>query len=136
VRLQHPLGLAFSAGRLYLADTYNHKIKMVDPATGEVQTLAGTGKPGTEKGDSPHLPERPGGCFAQMGTVPFFSASFYEPGGLAVAAGNLYVADTNNHLVRVIDLASRQVSTLAIPGLRPPQPPAAPKPLTAKGPPP
>ncbi|MGD0896679.1 MAG: VIT domain-containing protein [Thermoguttaceae bacterium] len=27
---------------------------------------------GLEKGDSPHLPERPGGCFAQMGTVPFF----------------------------------------------------------------
>ncbi len=26
----------------------------------------------TEKGDSPHLPERPGGCFAQMGAVPFF----------------------------------------------------------------
>jgi len=25
-----------------------------------------------EKGDSPHLPARPGGCFAQMGTVPFF----------------------------------------------------------------
>jgi ribosomal protein L40E len=27
-----------------------------------------------EKGDSPHLPERPEGCFAQMGTVPFFSS--------------------------------------------------------------
>ena len=30
------------------------------------------GLSGKEKGDSPHLPERPGGCFAQMGTVPFF----------------------------------------------------------------
>ena len=29
-----------------------------------------------EKGDSPHLPERPGGCFAQMGTVPFFRPHF------------------------------------------------------------
>jgi exodeoxyribonuclease VII large subunit len=29
-------------------------------------------KGGAEKGNSPHLPERPGGCFAQMGTVPFF----------------------------------------------------------------
>jgi dTDP-4-dehydrorhamnose reductase len=29
-----------------------------------------------EKGDSPHLPERPSGCFAQMGTVPFFPAAW------------------------------------------------------------
>ena len=31
-----------------------------------------------EKGDSPHLPERPGGCFAQMGTVPFFVRDYAE----------------------------------------------------------
>jgi ribosomal protein L40E len=36
-----------------------------------------------EKGDSPHLPERPEGCFAQMGTVPFF------PGGLPKTGGKL-----------------------------------------------
>jgi sugar lactone lactonase YvrE len=98
VRLQHPLGLAFHAGQLYLADTYNHKIKAVDPASGEVRTLAGTGKPGHGNGEP---------------------ASFYEPGGLAGAGGKLFVADTDNHLIRVIDLASRQVGTLAIPGLTP-----------------
>ena len=32
--------------------------------------------PSAEKGDSPHLPERPGGCCAQMGTVPFFRSGF------------------------------------------------------------
>ena len=32
---------------------------------------------GRKKGDSPHLPERPGGCFAQMGPVPFFNRSPY-----------------------------------------------------------
>jgi sugar lactone lactonase YvrE len=108
VRLQHPLGLAFSAGQLYVADTYNHKIKGVDPASGEVRTIAGTGKPG--HGDEP--------------------AAFYEPGGLAAAGGKLFVADTDNHLIRVIDLAGRKVSTLAIPGLRPPEVAMGPKPLT------
>jgi len=98
VRLQHPLGLAFYAGQLYLADTYNHKIKAVDPTSGEVRTIAGTGKPGHGDGEP---------------------AGFYEPGGLAAAGGKLFVADTDNHLIRVIDLASRKVSTLAIPGLTP-----------------
>ena len=32
------------------------------------------GRDNSEKGDSPHLPERPGGCFAQMGTAPFAAA--------------------------------------------------------------
>ena len=37
-----------------------------------------------------------------------------EPGGLSIAAGRLYVADTNNHVVHVVDLATRQVSTLVV----------------------
>jgi DNA-binding beta-propeller fold protein YncE len=39
-RLQHPLGVAAHAGRVYIADTYNHKIKTLDPASGKVTTLA------------------------------------------------------------------------------------------------
>jgi hypothetical protein len=39
VRLQHPLGVAWHEGRLYLADAYNHKIKVCDPAKREVRTL-------------------------------------------------------------------------------------------------
>ena len=39
VRLQHPLGVVFHEGQLYVADTYNNKIKVVDPATGETHTL-------------------------------------------------------------------------------------------------
>jgi DNA-binding beta-propeller fold protein YncE/peroxiredoxin len=111
VRLQHPLGLACRAGQLYVADTYNHKIKVVDPASGTTRTIAGTGKPGHSDADP---------------------AAFYEPGGLAAAGGKLLVADTNNHAIRVIDLATRKVSTLTIAGLRPPAPPAAAaKPLVA-----
>jgi len=40
VRLQHPLGLAAQDGRVFIADTYNHKIKMLDPASGKVSTFA------------------------------------------------------------------------------------------------
>jgi DNA-binding beta-propeller fold protein YncE len=101
-RLQHPLGIAFHDGKLYIADTYNSKIKIVDPSTGTTSTLAGTGKAGND--DDP--------------------PSFDEPAGLSAAGGKLFVADTNNHLIRVIDLTSNKVSTLPISGLKPPQPPA------------
>ena len=40
VRLQHPLGLASQHGRVLIADTYNHKIKLLDPSSGTVSTLA------------------------------------------------------------------------------------------------
>ena len=99
VRLQHPLGVVYADGALYIADTYNHKIKRLDPQTGTVKTFAGTGKSGQTDGANP---------------------SFYEPGGLSVANGKLYVADTNNHAVRVVDLTSGQTTTLPLRNLRPP----------------
>jgi thiol-disulfide isomerase/thioredoxin len=99
VRLQHPLGLLASGDKLLIADTYNHKIKELDPKRGRVTSLFGTGKPGQADGASP---------------------SFYEPGGLALANGKLYVADTNNHAIRVVDLKTKQTSTLRINGLNPP----------------
>jgi thiol-disulfide isomerase/thioredoxin len=105
VRLQHPLGLALVAGRLYVADTYNHKVKLLDPRTGRVSTFAGTGKAGQTDGARPE---------------------FYEPGGLSPARGKLYVADTNNHAVRVLDLATKQTKTLVISGLKPPEAAAIP----------
>lgn len=39
VRLQHPLGIAFYKGKLYITDTYNNKIKVIDPKTAECKTL-------------------------------------------------------------------------------------------------
>jgi sugar lactone lactonase YvrE len=96
VRLQHPLGLAFYEERLYVADTYNNKIKVIVPGTGETRTLAGSATAGrTDQ-----------------------QAAFNSPGGLAAAAGKLYVVDTDNHLIRVIDLrAGNRVSTLRVSGL-------------------
>jgi DNA-binding beta-propeller fold protein YncE len=95
VRLQHPLGIAALDGLLYIADTYNHKIKVLDPRARKVTTLAGTGASGSSDG-------------------PLNSATFYEPGGIAAAAGRLYVADTNNHAVRHIDLTTGQVGTVML----------------------
>ena len=100
VRLQHPLGVISVGDKVLIADTYNHKIKELDPLKRKVTTLFGTGKPGQADGTS---------------------ASFYEPGGLSVANGKLYVADTNNHAIRVIDLKTRETRTLRVNGLMPPQ---------------
>ncbi len=94
--LQHPLGVVYGGeGQLYLTDTYNNKIKHIDLKMEKVTTLAGSGDEGKSDGD----------CL---------EATFDEPAGLSISNQRLYVADTNNHLVRVIDLESKQVSTLDI----------------------
>ena len=101
VRLQHCLGVAYGEGKLYIADSYNNKIKVCDPRTRSVETLVGSRQPG----DSDNPPQ------------------FYQPGGLSVASENLYVADTNNHKIKVVDLKTKSVQTLALEGLKPPSPP-------------
>jgi DNA-binding beta-propeller fold protein YncE len=113
-RFQHPLGLAYGSGRLYVADSYNHKIKIVDTESGESTTLLGTG----QRGDS------------------LKPAQLAEPGGLSFAAGRLYIADTNNHSIKVADGMGRNVQMLEIEGLAPPSPSAheqSPDEFTAKG---
>ncbi len=97
-RLQHPLGVVLGDdGLLYVADTYNSKIKVLDLSTNTLTTLTGQGSPGGFRD----------GTLAE--------AQFDEPGGLAFAEGRLFVADTNNHAVRVVDLAAGTVSTLIFP---------------------
>lgn len=44
-------------------------------------------------------------------------ASFHKPSGLSVAGGRLYIADTNNHAVRVAEIETGEVRTLEISGL-------------------
>jgi thiol-disulfide isomerase/thioredoxin len=100
VRLQHPLGAAIYGDLILIADTYNHKIKQFDPVNRIVKTFLGTGKPGQTDG---------------------LGATFYEPAGLSIADGKLFIADTNNHAIRVADLKTMRVSTLKIEGLTPPQ---------------
>jgi thiol-disulfide isomerase/thioredoxin len=91
--LQHPLAVAYHEGLIYVADTYNSKIKQLDPVTRAVTTFLG-GERGWQDG---------------VGT----EARFDEPGGLSIAQGQLYIADTNNHLIRVADLATGRVRTLS-----------------------
>ncbi len=104
VLLQHAIGIAYHDKQLFICDTYNNKIKIVNAETGETKTLAGTGKPGNDDA----------------------AATFDEPAGIAYANGMLFVADTNNHLIRTVDPKSGKVSTLTIEGLQPPKP-SAPK---------
>jgi thiol-disulfide isomerase/thioredoxin len=99
VRLQHVLGVAAHDGQLYIADTYNNKIKKIDLATRKAETISGTGTAGRE--DAP--------------------AQFDEPAGISYAAGKLYVADTNNHAIRTVELKlPYRVETLTLKGLETP----------------
>lgn len=82
-KLQHPLGVAAWGKSLVVADTYNHKIKIVDPGARSVRTLFGAGVPKS----------------AHSGGL-----ALSEPGGLAVCGDELFVADTNHHRVVRINL--------------------------------
>ncbi len=104
VRLQHALGVAYHDGLLYVADTYNSKLKVLDPEKRTCKTYLG------------------GEAEGWLAT-PIFS----EPAGLSIADGKIYVADTNAHRIRVVDLKTKAVTTLKLEGVE------APKPLARDG---
>lgn len=86
-----------SNNNIYIADKDNCRIRKVDGSTGIITTYAGTGIC-SYGGD--------GGLAT--------NASFNKPRGLAIdASGNLYVADTDNHVIRKIDAATLIVTTVA-----------------------
>jgi len=93
-QFQYPWGIVVDAsGNLFVADQGNHLIRKITPA-GVVSTFAGTGTPGFVNAN---------------GT----GAQFHYPTGLAIdAAGNLYVGDQNNNVVRMVTPAG-DVSTFA-----------------------
>ena len=88
-RLNRPGGMAIdSLGNIYIADLRNSRIRKVDTA-GVITTVAGTDRPGYS-GD--------GG--------PAISAQLHEPGSVTLDSnGNLYIADSGNQRIRVIDAA-------------------------------
>ena len=96
--LNLPQGVALDgAGNLYIADTANNRIRRVDAFTGEITTVAGTGAQGYA-GD---------GALATL-------AEFNQPQGIAVdGEGNLYIADTGNNVVRKINAATGNITTIA-----------------------
>ena len=90
-----PQGITTDGTNLYVADSYNHKIRKIVIDNASVTTLAGTGSSGSTDNTT--------------GT----SASFNEPLGITTDGTNLYVADTKNHLIRQIVISTRAVTTLA-----------------------
>jgi hypothetical protein len=93
VRLQHPLGITSHDGILFVADSYNNKVKRLDPEHRAVTTWLGSGIAGRTDG-------------------PGQSAAFREPGGVCAGVDGLYVADTNNHRIVLADWTSGTVGTL------------------------
>ena len=83
-RMQHPLGIVYARGILYVADTYNGKIRKLNPATREVAAHAG---------------------------------GFEEPGGISAAGDKLFVADTNSHTIKVVDLETNAIESLMLTGI-------------------
>lgn len=90
-RFNTPSGIAWddAARRLYVADTANRSIRVVDAATGAVSTLPTNGAPGAG------------------------FARFNAPTGLALAGGHLYVSDAQDHVVDGVDLATNLVTIVA-----------------------
>jgi len=99
-RLQHPLGIAYQEGSLYVADSYNHKIKHVDLKTRKSTTWLGDGETGDRLEPTVRLS---------------------EPAGLEIAKGKLYIADTNNHRILTVDLKTKAAKEFEIAGLTPPK---------------
>lgn len=86
-RLASPLGMVIDRwNNIYIADTLNHRIRYIEARTGRIYTVAGTGK---------------GGFFNDGGNADM--AGLRGPTGLALDQhGNLYIADTGNHRIRML----------------------------------
>ena len=95
----NPIGVAIDInGNIIVADKENHRIRLVDPVTTDVTTLAGGGA----------------GTFVDAPSGPGSAASFNGPSGMAVdAAGVLFVADSDNHRIRKVNLSTGAVTTIA-----------------------
>lgn len=99
--LNFPTAIAVDQdGHLYIADTMNHRVRRVDAKTGLISTLAGVGQP-RFSGD--------GG--------PSVNAGLNEPAALAVHGTRVYIADQSNNRVRMIDVATEIITTVAGTGL-------------------
>lgn len=104
--MQHPLGIASYGLNVAIADSYNHSIRLYNIEDKTLTTLLGNGKSGKEDGKGE-------------------TASFNEPGGLIAIGDTLYIADTNNHSIRVYHGNTGELKTLAI---------ANPSPMTSEQP--
>ncbi len=93
-RFHNPEGIVYYDGNLYVADRYNHQIRKIVAATGEVTTIAGTGVAGWLDG---------------AGT----EAQFNNPFDITTDGTSLFVSEISNHDIRKIVIATGAVTTLA-----------------------
>lgn len=94
--LDSPQGLAYTGGNLYIADTHNHRIRKLSLTTGDISTIAGSSA----------------GLSGDNG--PATAAQLNLPTALALDGnGNLYIADTQNHRIRKLNLGSGIIITVA-----------------------
>ena len=89
-----PFGITTDGVNLYIADTFNNKIRKIQINSGTVSTLAGIGTAGAQNG-------------------PGSAAMFKMPFGITTDGKNLFVADTGNDKIRKIIIETGVVSTLA-----------------------
>ncbi|MGV2437567.1 MAG UNVERIFIED_CONTAM: hypothetical protein LVT10_23880 [Anaerolineae bacterium] len=80
-------------GRLFIADSVNHRIVVATLDDYTVQQVIGSGEAGYADGD-------------------FAVAQFYKPQGMALRGEVLYVADTFNHAIRAVNLSDTSVTTV------------------------
>jgi hypothetical protein len=105
-RLQHPLGVHFIPDKnvVLVADTYNHKIKVIDPFRNEVFTWLGNGK-------------------AALKDESTFNSSFNEPSGFGSLFDpkandvKIYIADCNNHCIRHVVYDQGEAKTCEFKGI-------------------
>jgi len=98
-RLQHPLGVACEGNKVYVADTYNHAIRLIDLAEQKVSTMIGK-------------PEMKAMC--NINDPSCDTLGLFEPSDAKIRGNSLYIADTNNHLIRIFDLESKVLKTLPV----------------------
>ena len=111
VRLQHPLDLAWYGAWLYVADSYNGRIKAIDPRKRECRRWPpdpprppGARPPGSDpRTDEPPLPDRPA-----------LAGPLAEPMGIAASRYGLYVVNTVAHRIVRYDWAGGVAETLKI----------------------
>ncbi|NND12840.1 MAG: hypothetical protein HKO10_02660, partial [Acidimicrobiia bacterium] len=94
-RFQYPLGVATSDGIIWVADTFNHRIRKIDTTSGQVTTAAGS----------------------QAGWRDGIEPLFSTPTGIDAANDIIYIADTGNHSIRRLDMATGEADTLVLRGI-------------------
>ena len=95
--LQHPMGICKEGKKIYVADTYNGAVKVIDEERKNVTRLVGRPHAGSE---------------CRFGDKECDAFGLYEPNDVKVYRGQLYITDTNNHMLRVFDLSRKVLKTV------------------------